>query len=152
MSILSTKGVIAPDEFSIGKAKLLIAGVPVIVLTSMKGIKSDTESADLPDGTSVSGGRTKPADFTITVPAHHTSDVAFLEKLRAKALDPIQPDYKQDWTILFFSKTGMKFKGWNIKDCWVAGENIPDEDLSKPADMAEIEFSVKFDGDIEPIY
>lgn len=151
MAFTSTKGIIAPDELSVGKGKLLIAGYPGITFTSIKGISSELEEETLADGSSVSGGRTKAADFTITVPAHHYADVAMLEKWKSKATDPIQDDYKQSVTLLFFSKTGTKFKGWNIKGCWVSRENLPEADLSKPAAMAEIEFNIRFDGDIEPV-
>jgi hypothetical protein len=143
------KGVITPDELSKNKGKLLIGGIPIL-FTKISAPTLELDTADLPDATRVSGGRSKPGDFTGSVPAHHFPEVRFLEDLYKKGLDPVDPEYKKSATLIFFSKTGTKFKSWNLKGCFCNKMTPPEHDLSNSGEMAEVEVGFSFD-DIEPV-
>lgn len=147
----SIKGVIAPDELAVSKGKLLVAGFIPILFTEIKGLKAELETADLPDQTRVSGGRTKCGDFTVKLPAHHFAEVRLLEEWHKKSQDPVDPDYKKSATLIFFAKSDRKFKAWNVKGVFVSGETLPDMDLANQGDAAMVEFTMAFD-DIKPLF
>jgi hypothetical protein len=147
----SIKGVIAPDELAVNKGKLLVAGFIPILFVEIKGLKAEMETADLPDATRVSGGRTKPGDFTAKLPAHHFAEVRLLEEWQKMGQDPVDPDYKKSGTLIFLAKSDRKFKAWNIKGMFVSGETLPDAELANQGDAAMVEFTFAYD-DIKPLF
>jgi hypothetical protein len=139
------KGVISPDELKVNKGKLLIAGMAPILCTEIKGIAFEMEKANLPDATTVTGGRIKPGEFTIKVPAHHLVEVRLLEEWMKQAKDCVNSDYKKTATMMFFSASCTKFKAWNMTGVWCFKEVLPDAELKDEGNEAEIEFGFSYD-------
>lgn len=147
---MGIKNVIAPDELSLNKYKLLVSGIIPIFFTEVKGAKDEVEIATLPDQTVVSGGRSKVGNLTVKMPAHHLIELRAMEEWKEQAKDPTDPNYKKPCTLLFLSKSNQLLKAWNIKGCFVNGEKPPDGDLKNAGDMAEVEFDLQYD-EIKPM-
>ena len=87
---MALKGKILKDVIS-GNNFVLLVGAKAILCTNISSIEETLQTIDLPDGTTASGGRTEVSEFSITVPAHHEVDVAFMDHWMRNGKSPVVP-------------------------------------------------------------
>lgn len=144
------KGDIQPDHIPVNKYQLLILGLPPMVFTEVGGIEQEISAIDLPDDTVASGGKTRPVEFTVSVPEHHIVEQAAMESWFAEGQDPVSPTYKKSGTLIKQSGTGNILRTYSIVDAWVSRRATPDLDMANDGDMATTEYTIRAD-DLKPI-
>ena len=96
---MGLKFVIQPDPVLINNFRLDIVGLPSITFTAVGALEQETDKVELPDRTTTSGGRDKPGEAEISVPAHHAVEIAAMNAWRQEAKDPISPLFKKVGTL-----------------------------------------------------
>jgi len=119
-----------------------ILGPPVLTFTSISGITEEFETEELPDLTVASMGRSKPVDFSASLPQHHRLEQIAMEGWLAETRDPISPLYKKPATVSMTSIGGRIFS-YTLIDCYPYRRKLPDLDMANDGDMAETEWSFR---------
>lgn len=139
------KGDIRPDHIPINKFRLIVAGLPVITFTEISGLEEELEAVDLPDRTSVSGGQTKPIEFTGKVPTHHVEQRIAMEGWFEEGKEPVSPTYKKIGTLVKMSLSGIQVVSYVLPGCWVCKRNTPDLDMNDEGAIDLTEWTFKAD-------
>lgn len=136
------KHVLLPDHIPTNKYVLAFAGVNPITFTSVGALEEEIDKVDLPDRTSASGGRTKPIEFDVKVPAHHGVEVAAMENWLAEGQDPVSPGYKKTGTLSMISLSGaLSFVG-TLVGVWNFKRGTPELEMNSDGDLSEITYSL----------
>lgn len=139
------KGSVEPNHIPVNNYELIVVGLPKILFTTISGLEEETESVDLPDRTSASGGNSKPVEFTATSFEHHTVELAALEAWRREALDPVSALYKKVGTLIKRGIEGNIVSTRTLIGLWVQKRKDADLDLANEGDPAMIEWTMKTD-------
>ena len=144
------KHVIEADHIRTNKYRVDVVGLPVsITPVSVGGIERETDSVDLPDRTSASGGREKQGEFDISVPAHHHTEIAAMNAWREEAIDPVSPTYKKAVTVTALSGTGANSLLRDLNGVWVPKDGTPDMEMDGDGEMAVIKYTLKWDSTLD---
>lgn len=128
------KGVIQPDHMPVNRGTLKLLGLPEIDFITISGPTLATTEVELPDDTVVSGGKRKPFEMTVTVPTHHTVQIAAMD-LWAEQSAQAANGYKKAGSIIFESVSGEKFKTYSVLGVWARDLTLPDQDMGNVGDM-----------------
>lgn len=139
------KGEVQADPILVNKYKLLVAGLPPILFTSISGLEEEIDVVDLPDRTVSSGGNTQPVEFTAMQPAHHSVEVLLMEAWYNENKDPISATAKKAATLVLLSGTGSKIRAYTLTGMWPCKRKTPDLDYSDEGTMAQLEWTFKVD-------
>lgn len=139
------KFVLQPDHIRVNNYRMDIVGLPPITFTAIGGIERETDKVDLPDRTQASGGRTKPGEVEVSVPAHHTQEVAAMDAWREEAHDPVSPTYKKSATTTMLSGTLLRQLPKNMVGAWLSKDGTPDLEMNDDGEMAVIKYTLCWD-------
>lgn len=139
------KHVIEEDHIRVNKYRIDVVGLPDITATSVGSIERETDSVDLPDRTTASGGRVKPGELEIAVPAHHTQEIAAMDSWREEAHDPVSPTYKKAASTTMLSGTTINQMTKNLVGVWLSKDGTPDLEMGDDGEMAVIKYTMKWD-------
>lgn len=144
------KGTIQPDHIPLNKFQLLVLGLPPLTLMSLSGLEEELDVVELPDRTVASGGRTRAVEFTIEIPAHHTTEQAAMEVWFQESQDPVTPTYKKPGTLILTSISGGTTRTFSMPDMFPSKRVIPDFEQDNDGEMASFEWTIRA-SDILPI-
>lgn len=147
---MSLKGAIQPGHFPVNIWTLSILGLPDITFTKMSGFENELGVVDLPDRTRASGGQLSATEVEVTVPAHHTAQVQFMELWYREGLDPVSILYKKVGTLTMVSGDRTRSYAWAIVGAWISGRKHSDLEMANVGDMAELTYKMQIDS-VTPI-
>lgn len=136
------KHVLQPDHIPTNKYVLSVAGLPPITFTSIGALEEEIDKVDLPDRTAASGGRTKPVEFDVKVPAHHEVEVAAMETWYEEGQDPVAPSYKKTATLNMISISGAVQYVVTLIGCYCFKRATPELEMNSDGEMVEITYSL----------
>lgn len=140
------KGVILPDYYPQNKATLTVVGIPVpLTITQISGLEDELDVAELPDRTNGSGGRKKQVEFDITIPAHHTVEVAAMEAWFKEGQDPVLPSYKKVGTLNINSQSNLRAGFISLVGMFVSKRAMPDFDMDNDGEHTGLTYTIKAD-------
>jgi len=136
------KGSILPGN----KFEVLFVGLPPLTVTNASGLEEELTVVDLPDNTKASGGKTGPSEFTVTLPAHHTVEIAAMEAWWRECQDPVTPTYKKAGSLLMRSGALIgPTRTFNLLGVFIMKRKLPDLEMKNDGDMATYEWSLCID-------
>ncbi len=140
------KGSIQPNHIAVNKYQLIVVGLPLLTPIEISGIEEELNVIDLPDRTTASGGNTNPVEFSITIPAHHSVEIAAMESWYRESQDPVTPTYKKQCSLLLQS-VGIAgpTRTFNLFNCYPCKRKLPDLEMKNDGDMASYEWTMKCD-------
>lgn len=147
---MAAKGTIKADKFSVNKFELLVVGLPIFTVTKVSGLEEELEVAELPDRTRVTGGNTKGAEFTATMPLHHTIEQVAMELWFKEGQDPVSPLYKKPVTLLFKSDTGRVLRSFTMAGVFPRKRALPELDMKAEGEAVTIMWTFSYD-EIMPV-
>ena len=136
------KGRIDPDHIPLNKYKLLVLGIGEITATNVSGLETEVAAIDLPDRTKASGGQISATEFTVTVPMHHSAEIALMDLWFNEGQDPIAVTYKKPGTLQHLSGTGDIQRIYALTGMWVQKSKLPDLAYDDDGWMAEVEYTL----------
>lgn len=140
------KSILLPDHVQVNKYQLIVAGMPPMIFTAMSSIEEELDTVELPDRTTASGGRTKPVEFDLTQPMHHTLERLAMEGwYSAESSDPVLPTYKKVGTVLAFSQSNIIQVSYMLIGLYPFKRTLPDFELENDGELATIVWGMKAD-------
>lgn len=143
---MAMKGSIQPNHIPVNKFEVLVVGLPPLTVTNSSGLEEELQVVELPDNTKVSGGRTGPSEFTITIPLHHTIEVAAMELWFRESQDPVTPTYKKAGSLIM---TSIGLAGptriYNMIGMFPMKRKLSEGEMKNDGDMATVEWSMCVD-------
>lgn len=132
------KHVLLPDHIPTNKYALAVAQLGAdITFTSVGALEREIDKVELPDRTAASGGRTKPIEFEVKVPAHHLDEIAIMDKWIEDGQDPVDPNYKRTGTLSMISISGLGRYVGTLVGLWAQKDATPELEMNSEGDMAE---------------
>lgn len=138
-------GTIQPDIMPANKFELIVVGMPTITPTTVSEMTDATTESALPDGSVVSGGKTQPVEFTITIPRHHLVEIMAMDNWKKQGEDPIDPGYRKTGTLITFSGTGREFKSESLINLWCRDKGTPALDMANDGEMTVNSYVMRAD-------
>jgi len=142
MKQLIGKDHIPANKFTLGLSPTI--GIPLIEFTEVSGLESEIETAELPDKTAVSGGRTTSGEFTAKVMMHNLKEVSALIRWWKDSQDPVRPDYKRQGILTYRSLTNRIFIPFWIQGMFPKTITLPDATLEEVTPQ-QLEVTFVFD-------
>jgi len=140
------KQVLLPDHIPVNNYSLIVVGgPPKLEFTEVSGLEEELETVDLPDRTTASGGNTKPVEFTVMHPKHHTIEDLFLEAWFAEGQDPVLPTYKKPATLLVRSISRLNTRSYNMIGLYVSKRKTADLAMENEGELNVTEWTMKCD-------
>lgn len=143
------KGIISPDHVQLNKFDLRVIGLPPLVITAISGIEEELDMSDLPDRTKATGGRVKPVEFDITIPAHEIQSQISMESWYGETQDPVTPTHKKIGTLILFTQSNFPLRSFTLVGMMPRGRNLPDFEMENDGEMADVVWPMSAD-QIEP--
>ena len=144
------KGSVKPNHAPVNNFELIIVGLPAILFTEVGGLEQETESADMPDRTQVSGGNRKGTEFTAKMFEHHTVERAAMDLWFEEGVDPVTPTYKKVGTLIKRGIEGNVVSTQTLTGLWVKKRMTSDLDLANEGEPAMVEYTFWAD-DVLPV-
>src|SRR5690606_5954974 len=107
--------------------------------------EEELDVVDLPDRTRASGGDTRPVEFTVTQPAHHTAEVMAMEIWFREGQDPVLPTYKKPATLIKRSLSGQTLRAYSLTGVFVSRRATADLEMDNEGEMDTIEWTLNAD-------
>ena len=142
---MGIKGTIQANHVQLNKYELAVIGLPTLVITAISGIEEELDVSEMPDRTRVSGGRTKPVEYDITIPLHHTLEQLALEQWFEQCKDPVDPEHKKLGTLTLFNQSGDPLVSFTLPDTFPTKRGLPDLELDNDGEMAAAVWSMSSD-------
>lgn len=142
---MSIKAVLQPDHIPVNKYKLAVAALLPITVVSQSGLEEELDTVELPDRTFATGGNTKPVEFTIMTPMHHTLEHLALEAWYREGQDPVSSTYKKLVTLTMFSGTGSILRVYAINGMFLSKRKLPELSMDNAGEIALVEWTCKAD-------
>jgi len=139
------KGVIKPDHIPVNNYELIILGMPALTPVSVSGIEDETNTVDLPDKTSASGGTSEPVEFTVGIPMHHETEIAAMDIWLQEGRDPVSPLYKKAGSLIYKSISGNTLRSYSVIGVQNKKRTLPDAEMENEGDMAVVEYLLRAD-------
>lgn len=147
---MSLKGKIQADIMPLNKYSLTVVGLPTITFLSVSGLESEVDTTDLPDRTKATGGQIGTSELTVTVPAHHETEVFAMEAWLREAQDPVTLTYKKVGILAQQSNSGGSTRNWTLTGVFCSKRSIADMAYENEGEMATIEYTLMVD-EIAPL-
>lgn len=144
------KRVLLDDHHQVNKFSLEVVGLPPLTPITISGLEEELDSVDLPDRTSATGGRTKPIEFDMALPAHHVTEQKAMEAWKVENQDPVTATAKKSGILQIESQSSVKSIAFGLDGLWPQKRALPDLDMDNDGDMAVITWTMKCD-EMEPI-
>lgn len=142
---MGIKGVIQPDHVQTNKYDLRVIGLPPLVITAISGIEEELDTTDLPDRTKATGGRTKPVEFDITIPAHEIVTQKAFELWFEECKDPVTPTHKKIGTLTTFTQSNLPLVAFTLDAMMPIKRALPDLEMEGDGEMSEHVWSMSAD-------
>jgi len=142
---MGIKGAFQPDAMGTNKYKFAPLGLVAITVSSISGIEQAIDKVELPDRTTVTGGNSKPVEFTIMTPMHHTLEHYALEAWYSEAIDPVSLTYKKVCTLQVISPSGQLVRTYLLQGCWLSNRKLPEFSMESEGEIALAEWTVNAD-------
>lgn len=142
---MAIKSVILPDHIQVNKFELSVPGLPPFTLMSLSGIEEELDVVDLPDRTTHTGGRTKPVEFEMSIPAHHQQEIAAMEIWVEENKDPVSLFAKKVGTLTMFSQSLITQKSYMLEGLFPSKRTLPELELDNDGEMAMITYTMRAD-------
>jgi hypothetical protein len=142
---MTIKSVILADYIQNNKFTLAVPGLPAFTLLSLGGIEEELDNVDLPDRTTQTGGRTKPFEFDIAIPMHHSVEMKAMESWYEECKDPVSPTHKKLGTLTMFSQSNLTQISYMLDGLFPQKRGLPDLDLDSDGEMAMVTWTMKGD-------
>lgn len=139
------KGAIKDNHIPKNKGRLVVAGMPAFVFTTISDLPEELETVDLPDRTTASGGQTKPIEFTATLPLHHDAEVAAMEVWFVQGQDPVHPLYKKVGTLIMERIGPGLPKTYTLRGLFPSRRQVPGSEMANEGEMQVLEYTFKCD-------
>jgi hypothetical protein len=139
------KGAVQPDHTPKNNFELIILGLPPILITEFSGLEQETESAEMPDRTVVSGGNVKATEHDIKTFEHHAVETAALELWRREGIDPVSPTYKKTGTLIKRSISGAIASTRTVTGVWIKKRTDDDLELANEGEPVMITWLLSID-------
>lgn len=139
------KGSVQPNHIPKNNYTLLVVGLPPILFTKVSGLEQETESANMPDRTVVSGGNEKATEFTVTMFEHHVIERAAMDLWRNEGIDPVSPLYKKVGTLIKRGIDNSIVSTQTMTGLWAKKKKTDDLDLADEGEPAMIEYTMSTD-------
>lgn len=144
------KGEIQPDHMPVNKYQFRVAGLADLAPTTIGELEEELNVADLPDRTRASGGQKNAGEFDMTIPMHHTAQMAALELWYKESQDPVLPTYKKPCTLVYQSISGNRTRTYTIVGVFPRKRVLPELDKANDGEMAQATWTMSFD-DVIPL-
>ena len=144
------KGEIKPDHMPVNNFTLQVVGLVSLTAVEISGIEDELNVIDLPDRTVASGGTRNATEFDLSIPLHHTVEMAALELWFREAQDPISPTYKKPGTLIHHSLSDGASRSYTLVGLFPKKRKLPDLDMSNEGEMAMAVWTMAVD-DVVPI-
>lgn len=139
-----TNRVILPEEHKLGHFLFVIPGITNLTITEFEDLGDKIRTAIMPDQTRRTSGTTEGGESNLKIPQHHAVEVAamdtYLELCRVGA-----PLYKRDWTVTYFSTTGISQKGYMLVGGMLTGRMLPGGKIDDEGNPALVQYSFSWD-------
>ena len=144
---MAIKRVIQPNRVQRNKYAMKVPGLQDMVLTSIGSLESELDDNEMPDRTLVTGGREKPVEFDIMVPAHHKVAILQMEAWFTECKEPVTPTHKKIATIMFFREQGFDVPGltYFLEGIKVKKRATPEGELDNDGEMAVVTYTMTAD-------
>jgi hypothetical protein len=140
------KGSIQPGHMPVNKYELSFVGVPTLTALTVSGLEEELQYVEMPDRTRVSGGNTGPSELTITLPAHHTVEIAAMEAWFRESQDPVTPTYKKAGYLLIKSIALLgPTRTFNLIGVFPHKRKLPDLEMKNEGEPAVYEWTLCID-------
>jgi hypothetical protein len=145
------KGVLNPDHIGLNNYQLIVLGdVPPLTPVAIGELEDELEVAELPDRTIASGGSRLPTEFDLTLAAHHTLEIAGMEKWFIEAQGPVAPTYKKDCTLILKKVGGDIGRVYNLHGVFPKKRVTPALEMENVGELANIVYTMSVD-DVLPV-
>jgi hypothetical protein len=139
------KGVIQKDIIPGNEYKLIVDNVEIIC-TELSGFEEALQTAELPDGTVATTGRTDATEFTVSVPYHHEDDIAFMDSWWAACKTPVQAAAYKTATAVASSSSGAVTRTSTATGCFIKNRKSPDFSMGDGGtEMTVVEYTISAD-------
>lgn len=142
---MPAKGTIKQDIFNTNKYQLTFAGAPPLTVTEVSGLTEKIPTVKLPDRTVVSGGNTDPLELEITLPAHHITEMAYMDSWWQDCQDPVTGGYKRTGTLTALSNQGVSMRSDTLFGVWVTERNVSDRKMEDEGAMVTVKYKLSVD-------
>lgn len=137
------KGILLPDHVQVNKYRLIVPGLPPLTFLTVGALEEELDNTDLPDRTNRSGGRTKPVEFDVTMPMHHTLERLAMESWFAENKDPITPTAQKVGTLIWYSQTRLITPSYSLLQLYPYKRGTPEGDLDNDGEVAALTWGMK---------
>lgn len=144
---MALKGVITKDIIAGNKFTLAIDNVEIVAV-SVSGPEENIQVAELPDGTTASGGRTEASEITIVIPQHMAQGKQVMDLWFQACKDPVQPNAYKNVTVTGTSSTGAIVSTDTHIGVWVKTRKSADYALEDGTTMTVLEYTCSVDESI----
>lgn len=146
---MSLKGKIEPDHIPRNLPHFHIIGDnKEIVVLNVSEIEETIQNVMLPDRTQASGGQSEPVSFTIQIPAHHDSDVEYMNKWFEDSRRPDVPGrsgYKKQVRLDHKRLSDGRGRSLRLEGVFPTGRNIDEKDMDNEGEMMRITYTISAD-------
>lgn len=139
------KGSILPNHIGKNKYKLLVLGLPPLTVVSHTNIEEELDTVELPDRTVASGGETKPTEFDIVLPEHHTVEQAAMEQWFVESQSPVLPTYKKTATLIKFGLAGNVGSTKQLVGVFPKKRSIDEGEMANEGEQANVTWTLNID-------
>ncbi len=139
------KGVLKEDRIPVNKYQIIVLGLPELTPTEISGIEEELITIELPDRTMGSGGDTKPTEFDMTLPTHHTVEQLAMESWFLESQDPVLPSYKKVATLIQTSISGNILSTNQLVGIFPKKRVTADLEMANEGDMATTVWTMSVD-------
>lgn len=137
------KGQIQPGHIPVNKFELLVVGLPTLTVIEVSGIEEELNVVELPDRTKASGGVTNSVEFTITLPGHHSVEIAAMEAWYLESQDPVTPTYKKAASLLMQSVALLgPTRTFNLINVFPMKRKLPSLEMKNEGEMMAYEWGM----------
>lgn len=141
------KGVIAENRIQVNLYKANVQpGIGAVTFTSIGALEEEMDRHNLPDGTSRSGGRSKPIEFEVKVPTHHDLEIAAMDLWWREGQHPQSPTYLKVFSLTDFDTMGLPRRSITLLNTWISKRGEPERTLGdEEGTMSEITYTLVSD-------
>lgn len=142
MSLL--QGQILPGEGLTSKFQVVIPGAPPLACPAMGEMERKVSQFTAEDGTTRSGARLLPGSTTLSIYAHHETEVAAIMEWVRQA-ETSAPGYKRDVLVHLLNGQISPIMSVRVRGAWVESWKTPALDASADGEAVKIELSIQYD-------
>lgn len=139
------KAVIDPDIIPVNKFTFNVVGLPPLTVTAVSGIEIETTMTKLPDNQQVTGGKSEPFEFTITMPENHRVEQIAMDLWWGGSKDPVSPTYRKAGVLIVKSNSGNIAVAHSFVKLWTRGPSFAERDLDDDGKISQVAWKMSAD-------